>query len=163
MKKIAFLCLLAALCSCSVLSTTADTSVRDSKDHPLGGYKYFHVYSDAQIRTTTSTSSSENGTTSTSHSVYKDDPAEYAAGFLMKKGYVFVPAEQDGFPEGTLLVICAKSGGGFWTTEATVQCMDAQTHELLMTVSEKTSGEAAKAVFKCMKKAFDQKRIYPRK
>ena len=81
----------------------------------------------------------------------------------MKKGYVFVPAEQDGFPEGTLLVICAKSGGGFWTTEATVQFMDAQTHEPLLTVSEKTSGDAAKAVFKCMKKAFDQKRIYPRK
>lgn len=164
MKKIASLCLLAALfCSCSVLSTTADTSIRDSKDHPLGGYKYFHVYSDAQIRTTTSTSSSENGSTSTSHSVYKDDPAEYAAGFLMKKGYVFVPAGQDGFPEGTLLVICAKSGGGFWKTEATVQFMDAQTHEPLLTVSEKTSGDAAKAVFKCMKKAFDQKRIYPRK
>ena len=62
MKKIAFLCLLTALfCSCSVLSTTSDTTIRDSKGHPLGGYKYFHVYSDAQIRTTTSTSSSENG------------------------------------------------------------------------------------------------------
>ena len=164
MKKIAFLCLLAALfCSCSVLSTTADTSIRDSKEHPLGGYKYFHVYSDAQIRTTTSTSSSENGTTSTSHSVYKDDPAEYAAGFLMKKGYVFVPAGQDGFPEGTLLVVCAKSGQGGWNTEATVQFMDARTNELLMTVSEKCSGNAAKAVYKCMKKAFDPKSVNPKK
>lgn len=164
MKKIAFLCLLTALfCSCSVLSTTSDTAIRDSKGHPLGGYKYFHVYSDAQIRTTTSTSSSENGMTSTSHSVYKDDPAEYAAGFMMKKGYVFVPAGQDGFPEGTLLVICAKSGGGFWTTEATVQFMDAQTHELLMTVSEVTSGNAAKSVFRCMQKAFNPKSLNPRK
>jgi len=163
MKKIAFLCLLAALCSCSVLSTTADTSVRDSKDHPLGGYKYFHVYSDTQFRETTSSSRSENGTTSTSHSVYKDDPAEYAAGFLMKKGYVFVPTEPSGFPEGTLLVVCAKSGGGATKTEATIQFMDAQTHELLLTVSEITSGNTAKAVFKCMEKAFDPKSVNPKK
>lgn len=163
MKKIALLCLLTALfCSCSVLSTTTDTSIRDSKEHPLGGYKYFHVYSDTQFRASTSTSRTENGTTTTTHSLSKNDPAEFVSGFLMKKGYIFVP-ETDTFPEGTMLVTCAKSGEGSWITEATVQFTDAQTQELLMTVSEITVGNAAKAVYRCLEKAFNPKNLNPKK
>lgn len=158
MKKILSLCLLAALfCSCSVLSTTADTTVRDSKDHPLAGYKYFHVYSDAQLRETTSSSHSENGSSSTSHSIYTDDPGEYVSGFMMKKGYIAIPAETEGYPKGTVLISCAKSGGGFWKSEATVQFLDGQTRALLMTVTQKAS-TTPEAVFRCMEKAFELKK-----
>ena len=156
MKKNAFLCLLAALlCGCSVLSTTADTSVRDSAAHPLGGYKYFHVFSGRSIVESTSTSQSGSGSVSSSHSISTDDPGEYVTGFLMKKGYIRIPMS-DSYPEGTLLVTCAKSGTRGWKTEATVQFMDAQTRELLLTVSDKAVG-TSKAIYKCLKKVFDGK------
>ncbi len=165
MKRLVII--LTSICILSGCSISKYTSV--TQNSSFDKYKFFYV-TDASTIT-----ASSGGVYGNQYGVYGSqttktaNPADVIVGNMMKHGFVRLPSINQDTIEETMIISYGESGRHAnimgYSTEVTLQFLDAKTMEVLATTTAAGMGETEaddikKAINKCFQNLFPQQQVH---
>lgn len=132
-----------AACGCSAFYNGVTVS-DDNPAQKLAGYKYFHTmtpeFAQRHVYVHGDKNVEVNATDTREGRAY-----DILTGGMMKRGFINIPdMARENLPRKTLLITCAESGGRekvfTYQVEITLQFLDAETNELLLTCTCRGEG-----------------------